>query len=128
MRLVYGLCLFLLLLTLGAIRRHLPATLAGLVMRIELPLAIHIRWRGGGMNSAADSYMQENGAAYGPALAERLVTSPCGSLKARLAWVPLILFLTDEAIRTRVREYAAHCGEAEFRTEMETTLEESKKW
>ena len=128
MRLIYGLCLLLVLLFLGAIRRRLPASLARLVMRMELPLAIHVRWRGGGMNDAADSYTQENGTAYGPALAERLVTYPCGSLKARLVWVPLIFFLTNEAVRTRVREYAAHCGEPEFRTEMETVLEESKKW
>ena len=128
MRLIYGLCLFLLLLFFGAIRRRLPASLARLAMRMELPLAIHVRWWGGGMNSAADSYMQENGAAYGPAMAERLVTSPCGSLKARLVWVPLVVFLTDEGIRTRVREYAAHCGDPAFRAEMETALDESTKW
>jgi hypothetical protein len=43
-------------------------------------------------------------------------------------WVPLIPFLTNEAIRTRVREYAAVCADPELRTEIETTLEESKKW
>jgi hypothetical protein len=80
------------------------------------------------MNGAADTYMQENGVAYGPALAERLVSYPCGSLKSRLVWVPLILFLADEAIRTRVREYVAHCGDLKFRSEMEADLEESKKW
>ena len=128
MRLFCGLGLYLLLLTLGAIRRHLPDSFANLVMRIELPLAIHVRWRGGGMNDAADTYMEKNGAAYGPALAERLVAHPCGSRKARLAWVPLIFFLTDEPIRTRVRAYAAQCREPGFRAEMERALEESKKW
>ena len=128
MRLVYGLCLFLLLLTLGAIRRHLPATLAGLVMRIELPLAIHIRWRGGGMNDAVQTYIGANGAAYGPALAEGLFTDPSGSTEARMLWVPLIPFLTSEAIRARVREYAAVCTEPKFRREIESALEESKKW
>ena len=80
------------------------------------------------MNEAVDSYMWKDPAAYGPALADRLVACPCGSLKSRLVWIPLIFFLTDEAIRTRVGQYAARCPELEFRTEMETTLEESKKW
>src|ERR1044071_4232282 len=51
-----------------------------------------------------------------------------GSTKARMVWVPLITFLKNEAVRTRIREYAAICGEPELRKEIETVLEESKKW
>jgi hypothetical protein len=45
-----------------------------------------------------------------------------------MVWVPLITFLKNEAVRTRIREYAAICGEPELRKEIETVLEESKKW
>ena len=80
------------------------------------------------MDDAAQSHMEANGAAYGPALVERLFADPSGSTKARMVWVPLITFLKNEAVRTRIREYAAICGEPELRKEIETVLEESKKW
>lgn len=80
------------------------------------------------MDDAVQSYMEANGVAYGPALAERLFADPSGSFRARMVWVPLIPFVKNEAVRSRVREYAAVCGEPEFRTRIETVLEESKKW
>jgi hypothetical protein len=128
MRVIYGLGLFFVLLFLAAMRRRLPASPARLVMRVELPLAIHVRWRGGGMDDAVQTHMMANRTAYGPALADRLSNCPSGSREARLVWVPLIPFLTDEAIRARVREYALHRAEGDLRAEMESVLEEAKTW
>lgn len=128
MRLFISVLFFSLVLVLGAVRRHLPPMLARGVMRLELPLAIQLRWRGSGVSSTVDDYMFSNRGAYAPALTEALFKHHNGSIEARMVWVPLIQFLTDKTVRDRVREYAEmHAGQ-EFRKEIEETLQEALKW
>src|SRR5215467_5887491 len=121
MRIVFSLLLYGLLLGVGAVRKHLPAAAARVAMRLELRLAIHLFWRGAGMDDAVLSYMQADANAYGPALVERLFACTPGSQQEGMLWVPLIPFLSNEGLRARVQEYATNRARPEFRVEIEKT-------
>ena len=128
MRIVFSLLLYGLLLGVGAVRKHLPAAAARVAMRFELRLAIHLFWRGAGMDDAVLSYMRADADAYGPALVEQLFTCTPGSRQESMFWVPLIPFLSDKRLRARVQEYATNRAQPGFRAEIETTLNEAKNW